>query len=114
MMAYPTKILPDLLNGTNSEFVLNNYEAKKMLLVVVITSKFPDNLCIGAHWRYYYYNPSKNPIDCPRSGSITIADFGWISYNKKITNSTFPYTTPHYVKFKHTDKCIFSFILRGQ
>ena len=47
MMAYPTKILPDLLNGTNSEFVLNNYEAKKMLLVVVITSKFPDNLCIG-------------------------------------------------------------------
>ena len=28
MMAYPTKILPDLLNGSNSEFVLNDYEAK--------------------------------------------------------------------------------------
>ena len=33
---------------------------------------------------------------------------------KKNTNSTFPYPTPPNVKFKHTDKCIFSYILRGQ
>ena len=45
---------------------------------------------------------------------LILAGFHSISYKKKITNSTFPYTTPHYVKFKHTDKCIFSFILRGQ
>ena len=29
-------------------------------------------------------------------------------------NSTFPYPTTPNVKFKHTDKCIFSYILRGQ
>ena len=33
--------------------------------------------------------PLKNPIDCPRSGSITIADFGWISYNKKLQTQLF-------------------------
>ena len=46
-------------------------------------------LCSKAHWRHYYYNPSKNHIDCPRSGSITIADFGWISFNKKLQAQLF-------------------------
>ena len=52
------------------------FVSKKALLILLST---PTG--VVTHWRHYYYNPLKNSIDCPRSGSITIADFGWISFD---------------------------------
>ena len=49
--------------------------------------------CVGAHWRHHYYSPSASArseynqlnedTDYPRSGSITIADFGRFHITRK-------------------------------
>ena len=56
--------------------------------------------------------PLEKATEHTRSGPRTIDDYHrhFLCY-KNIKNSTFQYPTQPYVKFKHTDKCIFLYIL---